>query len=200
MGCGVGRAGLDPGHLLCLPTALPASTGVPDPLQAAPICPPQASRWLPQHQLPGAAVPVGGPQGQGLGRGLSKCSEVSRCYQGGRGQSCWSQSTRPSPAVPALSPTLRGGGYVCPSCSRKAMPGLLLSSPRSHNLPMASVQHPCPSGPLRRWPGACGIVRERSLHSQAPCRGRVLGESLPVPHACLHEASTNRSPFFVVVI
>lgn len=68
---------------------------------------PSTSSW-------GAAVHTGGPRGQGLGGGLGKCSEVSRCYQGGRGQSCGSQSTRPSPAVPAPPPTLEEAGMSVP--------------------------------------------------------------------------------------
>lgn len=116
---------------------------------------------------------------------------------GGQGAELLVTEHPPLTSCPSPVSHARGDVSVCPSCSLKAMPGLILSWPR-HNLPMASVQHPCPSGPLCWWWGAGGIVSERSLHVQAPRRGRVLGEPLPVPNACLHEASTNRSPFFLL--
>nr|KAF6310737.1 hypothetical protein mMyoMyo1_008785 [Myotis myotis] len=103
---------------------------------------------LPRHQLPGATVKeplqMGGPQGEAW-------TSVPR-FQGAfgaRGQSCWSQHP-PLTSCPGPVSHARGDVCVCPSCSLKAMPGLILSWPR-HNLPMAGVQHPCPSGPLHWW-------------------------------------------------
>lgn len=59
---------------------------------------------------------------------------------------------------------------------------------------------PVLAGPLHHGQGACSPGDERHLHIQAPGWGvRVLGEPQPVPNACPHEASTNRTPFFVVI-
>lgn len=92
---------------------------------------------------------MGGPQGQGLGGGLDKGSEVLRCYRGQRAELLVTEHP-PLTSCPGPVSHARGDVCVCPSCSLKAMPGLILSWPR-HNLPMAGVQHPYPSGPLRRW-------------------------------------------------
>lgn len=139
---------------------------------------------------------MGGPRGQGLQGGLGKCSEVSRFQGAIRGAGDRAAGHR-APAPHQLSQPVshaRGDGYVCPSCSRKAMPGLILSWPR-HNLPRLASSTLVPLGLCAggRVPVALSV---RSLHGQAPLRGKVPGESLPVPNACLHEASTNRSPFF----
>lgn len=108
------------------------------------------------------------------------------------GQGAELRVTEHPPLTSCPSPVSHAGGdaCICPPCSLKAMPGPVL--------PVAGARHPRPPGPLRRWRGACGFVGERSLHGQAPRRGRFLGGvgSLPVPNACLHEASANRSPFF----
>lgn len=86
---------------------------------------------------------MGDPQGQGLGGGLDKCSEVSRCYRGQRAELLVTEhpplTSCPGPVSHARDVCVR------PSCSLKAMPGLILSWPR-HNLPTAGVRHPVPLG------------------------------------------------------
>lgn len=87
-------------------------------------------KWVP----PGA-----GPRGS-----LDKCSEVSRCYRGQRAELLVTEHP-PLTSCPGPVSHARGDVCVCPSCSLKAMPGLILSWPR-HNLPTAGVQHPVPLG------------------------------------------------------
>lgn len=203
--CGVGQAGAGPRHLLSPPIALPASTGVPDLHQAA-----LRSLGLTQDagERPGvgdgsaplAPAPRGYSQGASAngwppGGGLDKCSEVSRCFRGQRAELL---VTAPAPHQLSRPCLPRERRCVCLSImlpEGNARPHPLLAPPQpAHGW--------CPA-PLSLWAaalvaGAYGIVSERSLrslHGQA----RVLGESLPVPDACLHEASTNRSPFFVVI-
>lgn len=47
---------------------------------------------------------MGAPRGRAQGEAWTSVLRFQGAI-GGRGQSCWSQSTRPSPAAPALSPT-----------------------------------------------------------------------------------------------
>lgn len=119
---------------------------------------------LPRHQLPGATVKeplqMGGPQRRGLGGGLDKCSEVSRCYRGQRAELLVTEHP-PLTSCPGPVSHARGDVCVCPSRSLKAMPGLILSWPRQ-NLPMAGVQHPCPSGPLRWWRVPVALLGRRA--------------------------------------
>lgn len=57
---------------------------------------------------------------------------------------------------------------------------------------LAGIQHPCPPGPLCSWmaQGAC-MIRPGGSGSRA-----LGGKPQPMPNACPHEASTNRTSFF----
>ena len=113
---------------------------------------------------------------------------------GAGGRAAVHRAAHPSAAAPAESPTLEtsvSASVSAPGRQHRPQP---LPGP-GHSLPLAGVQRPRPSCASAHGWG------EEPASSGPGGRGRGYRESptQPVPNACPHEASTNRTSFFVVI-
>lgn len=199
-----GGQGLDPGHLLSPPITRPAPGRTASPGPQGAVGWPWAGRWVGSHRTSFQGLqsrspanqwaPGEGPQGEARAR----VSRFQGAISGAASRGFCSRAPTLTSCL-AVPPTLEG---MHVSASVPAPRGQCLGPPWScRNCPWLVSSTVVPPGPLRWWWGACATVDERTPWSGPGGQGRVqgVGEPLPVPSACPREASTNRSPFFVVI-
>ncbi|KAF6099848.1 hypothetical protein HJG60_011579 [Phyllostomus discolor] len=205
-----GRQGLDPGHLLSPPIPRPAPGRTASPAPQGAVGRPWAGRGAGSHGTSVQGLQSRSPANEwtpGEGPQGAARAHVSR-FQGATSGAAGRGFCSRAPALTsclATPPTLEEM-HVCASAPAPAPRGQRqASSPRP---PGPATARPwlvsgivVPAGPRSWWWGACDIVGERTPWSGPEVRvgSRGWGSPSLCPALAPREASTNRSPFFVVI-